>query len=96
MWLKNKIQNITKNFTNLVATIKSDVKEIKNTLTTVFKVIILDRVDVIVFVIAILLSVFDFFTTWDLTGALALLTFYISGLLFRLAIWKLKANNKND
>ena len=70
--------------------IKEKIGNIKKFITSIFKTIIKDKVDVSVFLIAVILSILDFVTTWDLTGAIALLTIYISGLLFRLAVWKLK------
>ena len=94
MSLKEIYKKLTKNFSTLVPTIKNDWKNIPKNIKTIVKVIAMDSVDVIVFLIAIILSTVDFITTWNLTGAIAFLTLYILGLLFRMAIWKLKANTK--
>jgi hypothetical protein len=86
MSIKEKCENIGKSLVNLAATIKNDIKIIKDKVVTVFKVIIGDRVDVAVFILAIILSGLDLFTDLNLTGAISLLTLYISGLLVRLAV----------
>lgn len=63
-------------------------EQIGNNLITNIKIAAKDRTDLIMFLIAVVLSVADFY--YNLTGALGFLTFYIFVLLIRLSILKQK------
>lgn len=90
-----KYKNIIKNLLNLVPIIKNDFTVIKNVSSTVFKIAVKDKVDITLFVIALILSALDLFTNIDLTGGMAFLTFFISSLIFRMSIWKDKYGQIN-
>lgn len=94
MSLKDFYKIITKNFSILVSTIKNDLKNTLENIKAVLKIITKDKGDVVMFIIVVILSIIDFVTKINLTGAIAFLGIYILRLLIRMAIWKWKAANK--
>lgn len=62
----------------------------------VFEYVLRDTVDVLMVVAMIILSVLDFVTVLELTGALAFFTVFISFAVFRIGYWKWRFKKLQD
>lgn len=74
--------------------VKQDIKGVKATTKVLWQIAKKDKVDLAMFLLAIIISVLDFATDINLMGGLAFLTVYISSLIFRLTVWKYKYIHK--
>ena len=94
--IKEMSINIKQNLLNLGETIKRDALIIKANTKALWAVVKKDRVDLAMFLIAIIVSVLDFATDIALKGGLAFFTVYISSLIFRMTVWKYKYAQKEE